>query len=302
MNISNMEQFGQSMTDAIGRLLPQNQIVKMNTVLKNNGYRAVGICIFEEDHNIAPTLYLDSFYHRYQEGEELSQLAQEFLEEYKRYQINEKIDISFFTDYQKVKGRIVFKLINRKLNQELLTQIPHRSFMDLEIVYYCLMEHDTMGNATILIHKSHMEQWNVREEDLWKIARQNTPKRLRGEICDMKKIIEEITSIRFGSEVWEEMQEITMYVMTNKKRFLGAAVLLYDHVVRQFAYTIGKNLYIIPSSVHELILVPDDGKIDVDNLNQMVREVNREQLDEREVLADHVYYYDYEDDILSACI
>lgn len=301
MNELNIDQFGQELADAIVAIMPQTKQVKLNHVLKNNGIRAVGITIMEEETNVAPTLYVDVFYERYQRGSGLEQLARDFLQVYERYQIKEKIDLSFFTDYQKVQERIVFKLVNGSLNRELLGQIPHKTFMDLEVVFYCMMEHESMGNATILIRQSHLDMWQVSQEEIWRMAKKNTPRLLPEEICDMQKIISEMT-VKIREELLDDIRDIRMYVMTNKKRFLGAAVLLYDNAVRQFAYTIGRNLYIIPSSVHELILVPDDGLIGPGGLNQIVREVNREQLDEREILADHVYYYDYKDDILTACI
>lgn len=301
MNESNIDQFGQELAEAVTALMPQNKKVKLHSVLKNNGIRAIGITILEEETNVAPTVYVNSFFERYQRGNSLDQIAKDFLQVYERYQLKESVDISFFTNPQKVRERIVFKLINGNLNRELLEKIPHKTFMDLEVVFYCLMEHETMGNATILIHNSHMEMWQMTEEEIWTLARRNTPKLLPEEICDMREIIEEM-STKLSDDIWDDMEDVRMYVMTNKKRFLGAAVLLYDNAVRQFAYTIGRNLFIIPSSVHELILVPDDGRIGPNCLNQMVREVNREQLDKREILADHVYYYDYKDDILTACL
>lgn len=301
----NITTFTQMLADAVAQLLPKNAQVKQNTVLKNNGVRENGIYILDSGVNAAPTLYVDTFYESYQRGAQIPQLAEDFLHVYNRYRLEKKIDISFFQEFDQVREKIVYKLINRKLNQQLLERIPHRAFMDLEIVYYYLMEHEQLGSATILIHCSHMDMWKTTEEELWELACRNTPVLLPVELMDIRSIVDELSE-RMDAELseyfMEEMEGVSMHVLTNRKRNLGASAILYDGVLREFAHSSGRNLYIIPSSIHELILIPDDGKPEADYLNSMVREVNTNQLDEREVLADHVYYYDYEDDILTACV
>lgn len=301
----NITTFTQMLADEVAQLLPPNAQVKQNTVLKNNGVSEVGIYIMDSAVNAAPTLYVDTFYESYQRGVQIPQLAEDFLHVYNRYRLEKKIDTSFFQEFEQVRERIVYKLINRKLNQQLLERIPHRPFMDLEIVYYYLLEHEQLGSATILIHRSHMDMWKTTEEELWVLACRNTPVLLPVELMDIRHIVDEMSGYmdaELRARFMEGMEEISMHVMTNRKRSLGAAAILYDGVLRDFAHSAGQNQYIIPSSIHELILIPDDGRPEADYLNNMVREVNATQLDEREVLADHVYYYDYEDDILTACV
>ena len=86
----------------------------------------------------------------------------------------------------------------------------------------------------------------------------------------------------------------SMAVFTNRSRFYGAAGLLLLGMMEEYAKKMGSNLFLIPSSVHELILIPDDGRLPAKALNQMVKEVNREEVLPMDQLSGHVYYYDRE--------
>ncbi len=83
-----------------------------------------------------------------------------------------------------------------------------------------------------------------------------------------------------------------MFVATNTRKLNGAGVMFYNGLLRSFAQKIGKSFYILPSSVHELIFVPDNGGLDAGYLGMMVREINGTEVLPNEVLSDHVYRYD----------
>lgn len=297
-----INEFLNCLAEEIKKLIPNDSELRINTVQKNNGVLFHGISILTKDVNIAPTIYLDSLYRKYQEkGTDFETMAREFLDFYESTKFKKGIDASFFLNFENVKERIVFKLINSKLNQSLLRKIPHKPFMDLEMVFYYIWDQKELENATVLIHNSHCEMWNVKPDELIKLAKRNTERLLPCETIKMEKIV--VDMMKVPEDYFSEQGiDMKMYVMTNSTRSYGAATLLYDHAICEFAYTYGKNIFIIPSSVHELILIPDDGQIQADMLNEMVREVNHTQLDAKEVLADHIYYYDYVDDILTACL
>ena len=93
-------------------------------------------------------------------------------------------------------------------------------------------------------------------------------------------------------EVREAEDAVEMYVLTNKQKMNGASCILYEHILNDFANQKNKDIYILPSSVHEVILVPVAEDIDRTELSRMVRDVNRNELEEGDVLSDRVYYYD----------
>lgn len=297
----NYNKFQEQIINEIKKLIAEDKEIKLNKVMKNNGIEQCGITILEKDSNIMPTFYLEHYYEKYKEGESVEKLASQIVRLHEENKVNEKLDVSFFQDFEQVKHQIVFKLINTKLNQKLLQDIPHKQFMDLSIVLYYLWDFKQFENATVLIRNEHLKMWQVDEEKLFSVAMNNTETILGSETIKMEEIL--LNMLRPKEEMlWLKNIDSKMYVLTNQYRLFGASTMLYDHVIRDFAICNGKNVYIIPSSVHELILIPDDGQIDCSVLNEMVKEVNETQLDRREILADHVYYYDYEDDVLAACM
>jgi len=82
-----------------------------------------------------------------------------------------------------------------------------------------------------------------------------------------------------------------MFVLTNISRINGAACMLYEDVLSNFANSIDSDLYILPSSIHEVIIVPQVNNLDKTELCQMVKEVNAEGVADDEILSDHVYVY-----------
>lgn len=294
-----MKEFSAKLLKEIKKIIPRDQKAELSSIMKNNGIMEEAVSIVEKDKNVSPTIYLSEFYEWYKEGVELESIAAEIVRRNKEYKLEESLDIGFFVNYEKAKSRIVFKLVNRGLNKKLLEKIPYVEYMDLVMVFYYLIQDESAGNATILIHNSHLKMWKVEVDDIYEQACVNTPNLLPAAITGMREIIQQMMGA--GSSEAELAEEIPMYVMTNSMKMNGAATIAYPNVVRNFANALGKNVYIIPSSVHEVILVPETGT-EGGRLNDMVREVNETQVDPKEVLADHVYYYDREENRIQSYV
>ncbi len=295
-----MREFSAKLLKEIKKIIPKDQRVEFSSIMKNNGVTEEAVSILEKNKNISPTIYLSEFYEWYKEGVELEFLAAEIVRRNNEYKLEESLDIGFFVNYEKAKSRIVFKLVNRKMNEKLLEKIPYVAYMDLVMVFYYLIHDEEAGNATILIHNSHLKMWEVTVEEVYKQACVNTPNLLPAAITGMREIIQQMMGESTEKEQLLE-EDIPMYVMTNPMKMNGAATMAYPNVVRNFANALGKNVYIIPSSVHEVILVPESGN-EGGRLNDMVREVNETQVDPKEVLADHVYYYDREENRMQSYV
>ena len=82
-----------------------------------------------------------------------------------------------------------------------------------------------------------------------------------------------------------------MYVLGNERKLFGAAVMLYDGLLEKMSEIIGGDFYLLPSSLHELILIPDEGREKGGDLWKMVCEINETQVEPEDVLTDSVYYY-----------
>lgn len=285
--------------------------VSLQDIVKNNGVVLTGLTFTRKNINISPTIYLEDFYEKYEQGKVLEDIMQEIKEIYERSKLEKDMNMEFFTNYDRAKQKIVYKLIHYDKNREHLKELPHRKFYDLAIVYYYLVDMEEFNNASILIHNKHMENWGVKEDELYRMACVNSPKLLqpkfRGMMDILKELAEEVYMYKgtmdifnsdgtdiireFEMEISKEKDETGMYVLGNLSGLYGAAVILYPNVLEQCADCFESSFYILPSSVHEVILVPDKGQISGEKLREMVCEVNETQLEEQDFLSNSVYYF-----------
>jgi len=290
----NYEAFLQCILDTLEERLPEGVTCKYKRVTKNNGVELDSVMIIKEDCNISPTIYLEGFWNRYLVGRNIEDIIQDILAAYGENALAEDFDLSLFTDFEKVKNRIVYKVINYEKNMELLKGVPHYRYLDLAVVFYCLVE--DMSNATILIHKSHAKLWNVSEKDLLEVAAVNTPKLLKYKFSN---IFSYLSSYNFPGLPKEEAGGLVpMYVLSNNTGIYGAGCVLYKGLLHKLGEELENDFYVFPSSIHEVIVMPDIKGCDGEYFRMMVKEINANEVKEEEVLSDSVYFYSRERDNL----
>lgn len=312
------KQFIETVCNVVKESLGKDIEVNLRNVRKNNNVRLESITITEKDSNISPTIYLETYYKEYVSGKQLEDIVCEILKMYKESKVPEKIDIDFFTDYQKVKERIFCKLINKGKNQELLIEVPSRDFLDLSLIGYYSYENDSIGHGTITIQKSHIEKWGISDEEFMNNAIENTQNILGYEWRNIQDIIKDILRENMKekvmlhtagesmscSEEWieqvvdqmvadieEQYNSSPMYVLTNCNKFLGAVSMIFPEVLEELGEILNEDYYILPSSIHEVILVPGLEIKEKERLKKLVNEVNVSQVEPEEILSDSVYFY-----------
>lgn len=146
----------------------------------------------------------------------------------------------------------------------------------------------------ILIHNSHMGMWNTCHRELMQLAERNTPQLMQARLCSMDNALKGILEEGALEELRLLQRETGkyLYVLSNEKRCQGATAILYPGTLAEAARRLGGSFYILPSSIHEVILMPDDGKSNGKDLHEMIADINRSQLQEEEVLSDYAYRYD----------
>jgi len=215
--------------------------------------------------NATPTLYVNNLYEEYERTgnyEDVVRMAAETMENGIE-SFNKEIKADFL-DTSRLKDNVFFTLINAEQNRELLKTVPHRKFED---------------NA----------------------ANKNTKELFPVSIKNMNEVISEIIfgESELGEEMQEEFNEVmmetpnehSMYVITNESKLYGAASILYEEPLHELAEKVGSDLYILPSSVHEVIAVSADFS-SPDELAEMVYEINMDQVDINDRLSNQVYCYD----------
>lgn len=266
--------------------------ITINHVIKNNGCEMDGLVIMEKGKDIAPTIYLDSFYELYTNGENIKNIIRQIEVIYEQNKNNVTFDVNILKHFDTIKDKIVYKVVNYRSNEKLLEQVPHKRILDLAVVFYCLLDNEYGRSATSLIYNNNLKNWNVTIDDVYKAALKNTPDLLHSKISSMAALFEKCGVNVDGEEVdLKDYVPSDMYVLTNESKLNGAACILYENVLYDFAQKLGADLYILPSSVHEVILLPKLSMFEKDELVNMVKEVNTEGVAADEVLSDHVYEY-----------
>lgn len=286
------ESFKTAILKKLNGYFPSDTSITIHTIPRNNSITADGLTIMEPGINIAPTIYLKDYYDDFCHGLSIENILEKLLASYYQYRPAESIDPSFFSSFSNIKGRIVFKLIHQKKNKELLMEIPHVPYLDLAIVFYCLVSMGKNGNATILIRNSHLDLWNTDTGQLMKLAQVNTPFLLSSHCNELSDLLAPFLTQTGQAALCGCMSDDQpMYVLTNESRLYGAACILYDDLLADIAKQLDSDLYILPSSIHEVILIPAGASCQTGYLNSMVQEVNETQVTSEEILSDHVYYY-----------
>ena len=268
--------------------------IEYKEVLKNNGIRLDGLVVRFSNKSISPTVYVNDYYDRYVGGEDIDDIADHIEWLIKNNSIEDDFNPESLILFENIKDRIVYKLVNYEKNEELLNTVPHKKFLDLAVVYYIAIKEDIFESASILINNAHLELWGKNTEDIDKLAKENSPIILKPELKSMAQTLMEI--IQHDKKNLEELEEdilsdCGMYVLSNDKKQFGASAILYDNVIKEFSDSLKSDIYILPSSVHEVIMIPSILVDSVEKLNDMIQEVNATQVPLMDILSNHSYYY-----------
>lgn len=303
----NYEDFLSYVQERISNRMGTNVKVQLHKVMKNNDIELDGLSVLRQGESMSPTIYLNDYYEHYYDGRNPEDIVDEILELYDAHKDEIPFDIELFKSYDQIKEKIAYKLINYETNRKLLEDVPYQRILDLAIVFYVVISNDSIGAATILIRHEHMDIWNITENQLYDEAKINTPLLFKEQLENIEDVIKGFITEKSSEEddfdffdlTFNDSSERTkMYVLTNEERINGAATILYDNLLSTFADKIRQNLYILPSSIHEVILVPATRDITRKDLEQMVIEVNTNEVSEGERLSNNVYFFDRTEKVL----
>lgn len=192
---------------------------------------------------------------------------------------------------------IYLRVINKESNSELLKNVPHVEFLDLAFTFHYLIANNEDGIGSTPIGNDFFIDYDIKQ--LFEVAKANTKRIFGIRVCTMEDMISDICngSIFVPDECEPEISP--MYVVTNKKGISGAALLVYTDVFKTLADTLDSDLYILPSSIHEILVVPVSNIYSKNDLRQMVSDVNSNEVLPAEKLSDNVYIYKRNDNCIS---
>lgn len=268
---------------------------------KNNGILLDTLTIEQRGRSCTPVFYLQDLYGEYLREGDIDGLAEQVARQY-RYHAGDyqELETGWFDWFENVREKIVLKVVNYDKNQKQLARCPHIRELDLALTFRILMARGADQVGTVLVNHEMMRDWPVTKLELLKLAVANMRRIWQPTLEPVREVIEMLSAANGDKNApfSDEPPLFSMYVLSNNLRLNGATVLFYTDCIRQFAARIGRDIFVLPSSIHEVLLVPATEEMSAWDLRQIVEQVNRQLVSEEEILSDHVYRYLYREDKL----
>lgn len=275
--------------------------ISVTTVNKlNESYEA--ITVRPENSNIGVNVGINKLYAGVENGlsyEEVMDKAAEMISN----GINEPpgFDLESLGDYSRMKEKLAMEVVSSETNKEMLKTVPHKNIEDMALVYRFVMDsEETGGRASILVTNRMIDSMGVTPEQLHADAMENAPRIRPVEIKGLSEVMIEMVGIERAEMLGilpTAPEEEKVFVASVPDKVHGAGVIAYQNFMDQAAERAGGDFFILPSSLHEILIVPDNGEANLKTLQAMVRNVNANQVAPEDKLTDSVYHYDSKDKI-----
>ena len=250
-----------------------------------------GMTVVRSGQRAAAAVNLTAFYDMYQEGRTAGDIIHEMADVAAMQA--PQMEYSVFSDYEAAKDRLFIRVTNKETNADVLAGMPHKEVEDLAITYHVLVNHDQNGIASAPVTDDLLRHYGVTAEQLHEDAIANSQRMLPAQLDSMQNMLFGMMTPEASDTLRDEPYPGSiMLVLTNNVQLNGAAALFYPGVMDQAAERLGGDFIVLPSSTHEVIMIPADGMTDFRSLEQMVKDINRSQVAPEERLSDHVYHYD----------
>lgn len=301
----NYVEFKEALRDALQTHFLGRAEVHFQSVAKTNGTAKEAVVLWRNQKEPCPAIYLEELYQGYQQTGSFEKYVEMIVQICGNplFSVKEQIP----KEWEEVKRRLQMRVINKNWNTELLKQVPYKEYLDFAVVFYILVKEEQEMIASVLVDWEQMETWRVGLEMLWKTALRN----LKKENFQVESVIEFVRKKLIQERADPGMAELLMkleeageiedclaglgqlHIMTNPSESYGGRAILREDLLREFAKEQGGDFYILPCSVHELLLLKDTGEVTAEELKKMVCEINHCSgvVEPEARLSDSVYYY-----------
>ena len=284
----NYQEFVNQIKETLSDKYENTYKIIVNPVKKLNGVEYDGLVVCNPNRNISPTIYLNLYYHRYLDGVPFDEIISDIVTTVEEHMPKSDFDISIFTDFNKAKERIVYKLINYERNQDYLKNVPYYRYLDFALIFQCLIDNENRQCSSITIRNEHLDFWDVTLDDLYQIASINTPKLMPYHLENMQHFLSKHHPCISENQI---DLNINIYILSCQNQLFGATCIAYDGLLSKLALQFNSDFIIIPSSVHEVLLIPTQQKENLDHLDALIQEVNETEVSDEDYLSNHAYYF-----------
>lgn len=259
----------------------------------NDSYDA--ITVRPVDSSIGVNISVEKAFAAYENGTPIPEIAEHFADAVEKgFRESPQVDLESLSDYEQMKSKLSMEVVSAEKNAELLESVPHERMEDMAVVYRFVLDQTDSGNGTILVTNQLLEQYGITKEQLRVDAMENAPEIRPSEIRGMSEVMSELAPSMIPEVAPEDEQ---MFVATVPDKIHGAGVIAYPNFMEDAAQKMGGDFFVLPSSIHEVLLVKDNGQMTAKELENMVKEVNATQVEPADQLTDHFYHYDSQNHI-----
>lgn len=292
--MQNTEFFDAVKDEVHSRLREQGENVdaSIQDVVKTNGVVYHGLTL-KSNINIAPVIYLDDFYRMYEEGDlSMQECVDKVVDIYSKSSMQSDFDIESIYNFESVKDNIMLGIYNAEANAELLKDMPHQDFHNLALYYRIVIDMDENTKGHVAVNNRMLDSWGRDLEEIHELAWANMKRRNPATFKSMYEVIKEILDIE--EDVFDEMSaEPQMFVLSSTNNVCGAVYMADAQELARIADGFEKDLIVLPSSRHEVIILPSDTTQEdiYEKYKRMVCEVNVTQVGAEDFLSNNIYIF-----------
>lgn len=308
MTMMRMNEFKDYLAENVKDYLPQSYDdakISFQEVIKNGDQHLTGMTITRPGETVVPTIYIDQAYEQYKEGRDIDEIVGSIADI--RIEHETSIDAATITsqlmDYDQIKANLQIRVCDTQDNAERLAGLVHTERSDFSATYHVLLQSNEEGQASVSVTPGLMESWGVSQEQLHQdaLAADLTREPLfvnMGALMENMMYGTELTNLLEHPDAGTGMDGMPMFCLTNGEKMNAAGLIMQDDMMAQISEIVGGSYYVLPSSLHELLIVPESTDMSVKELSAMVHEVNETQVAPQDKLSDAVQHYDKESGVL----
>ena len=288
--------FLKDVTQRVCEAVSGTMTVEVGAVAKNNGVTLDSLMIHRPGETVCPNIYINPLYEQYLNGATVDQIVERILLTYRSAVPAAEVDPDNLLNPEIILSQVVYRLVNYEKNERLLEDIPYKPVLDLALIYYVMVHTEEFGDGAIMVRNDLLAYYNLTKEEVDRAAKENTARLLPADFMGIRELMREMGEI-IGVKSYkdlsleEEAVASPLYVLTNRQRLFGAYYMTDESLLSEISRKLDSDLFLIPSSVHECMVVPTEIWEEKGTLSDMVREINHTQVSEQDFLADTIYRY-----------
>lgn len=296
----NKKDFYEYVKDNVKEYLPEKYLkadIRLLDVIKKNGLSLTAMAISAEESNHTLRIYLDSFYQEYCHGKDVDTCVGEVADIWiERIDMKQKVDVNALMEYSNIKDKLQLQICDAERNQEWLKDKVTIMQGDFAAYFTVNLEENEEGITSFAVNKAHLDTWKIDVQTLQHDT-EKADKNRKPVLYSMENLMGMLAKGEAAQNLLNRDRKAEefiqpMFCLTNEARINAASLIIYEDIRKQIGEFMNGDFYILPSSIHEILILPADGAFSVQELNNLVQEVNENVVALEDLLSNKVQFCD----------